>query len=261
MRVAIYARVSTEGKGQDTENQMKDLRGFAMASGWTVAVEYIDHATGKNGDREQFKAMFVAASRRKFDAVIVWALDRFTREGVAETFVRIRELLAHGVQFVSYTEAHFRTTGPAGELMIAIAAWIAEQERKRISDRTKAGLARVKAAGKVLGRREVLVDRAKVTELRSQGLGVRMIAEKMGLKRTVVHNALVSMGLAGGSQSANSSAPGEPAGVSQVANRDLEHAPPDGDESLASGAADQPRPVEGPSPNLSTVPPRHGGWQ
>ena len=75
--------------------------------------------------------MFAAASRREFDAVVTWALDRLSREGVAQTFEHIKTLLAYGVQYISYTEAHFRTTGPAGELMIAIAAWIAQQERIR----------------------------------------------------------------------------------------------------------------------------------
>jgi DNA invertase Pin-like site-specific DNA recombinase len=67
---------------------------------------------------------------RKFKIVVVWALDRFTREGIEATFNYIRQLKDGGVDFVSYTEAHFRTTGPAGSLMLTVAAWMAEQERK-----------------------------------------------------------------------------------------------------------------------------------
>jgi hypothetical protein len=85
--------------------------------------------SGKTGDREAFRRMFEDASKRCFDVVLVWALDRLTREGVFETFEDIRKLTVHGVAFESYTEAHFRTTQPAGELMLAIAAWIAKQER------------------------------------------------------------------------------------------------------------------------------------
>src|SRR5439155_848682 len=103
--------------------------------GWTF-VEYVDQASGKTGDRESFKRLFADASRRQFDVVLVWALDRFTREGVLETFEYIRDLGKYGVQFESYSEPHFRTTGPAGELMLAVAAWIAKQERLRIKAAT-----------------------------------------------------------------------------------------------------------------------------
>src|SRR4029077_20785360 len=100
-------------------------------------------------NRPQFQALFAAASRREMDVVLVWALDRFSREGVAATFAHIKRLLDYGVQFESLIDPHFRTTGPAGELMIAIAAWIALQERMRISDRTKAGLAIARSKGRI----------------------------------------------------------------------------------------------------------------
>ena len=120
MKAAIYARVSTADGRQDAENQLTQLRQFAATQGWKIAVEYIDHESGGKADRAEFKKLFVGASQRRFDVVLVWALDRFTREGVAETFQHIKRLTSHSVQFVSYTEEHFRTTGAAGELMIAV---------------------------------------------------------------------------------------------------------------------------------------------
>jgi len=162
MRAAIYARVSTRDRGQDTENQLVQLRRYAQVQQWET-VEYIDHESGKHSDRDAFRAMFEAASRREFDVVLVWALDRFTREGVYETFDHIRKLSSYWVQFESLTEAHFRTTGPAGELTLAIAAWIAKQERLRISERTKAGMERAKRQGKHCGRPRLVFrrDRAR----------------------------------------------------------------------------------------------------
>ena len=133
MRAAVYTRVSTRDKGQETENQLRQLREFCAAQGWPIVAEYEDHESGGKANRAQFRAMMADASRRRFDVVVVWALDRFSREGVPETFDHISHLSSHGVQFVSFTEAHFRTTGPVGELMIAVAAWIAKQERVRIS--------------------------------------------------------------------------------------------------------------------------------
>ena len=81
MRIAIYTQVSTSS--QDTQNQLVQLRAFAATQGWTVVLELVDVASGKNGDRQQFKALFAAASRREFDSVLFWSLDRFSRgEGV-----------------------------------------------------------------------------------------------------------------------------------------------------------------------------------
>ena len=102
--VALYARVSTDTKGQGTENQLLQLREYCQRQGYQVVQEYIGHATGKHSDRDAFKAMFDGASRKAFDTVLVWSLDRFTREGVLETFEHIRRLTNYGVAFESYTE-------------------------------------------------------------------------------------------------------------------------------------------------------------
>jgi DNA invertase Pin-like site-specific DNA recombinase len=147
-------------EGRDVENQLVQQHRYALAQNWEVT-EYIDHQTAKTDDRVQFQALFTAASRREIDVVLVWALDRFTREGVAETLIHIKRLLDYGAHFESLTEAHFRTTGPAGELMIALAAWIAKQERVRISERTKAGLAVARAKGRIGGRRPKVFDRKR----------------------------------------------------------------------------------------------------
>lgn len=187
---AIYARVSTNDGRQDVENQLHQLRAYAARSGWSVSKEYVDHVSGKSGDRDAFKQLFEDASRKLFDVVLVWALDRFTREGVFETFDYVRKLTQNGVQFESYSEAHFRTTGPAGELMLAIAAWIAKQERLRISERTKAGIERAKRAGKHCGRPWRVVDRKKVAEMRKDGLSLRGIGKKLGVSYMTVARAL-----------------------------------------------------------------------
>lgn len=175
---AIYARVSTADKGQDTENQLFQLREYCARAGWRISKEYVDHVSGKTGERDAFKQLFEDASRKLFDVVLVWALDRFTREGVFETFDYVRKLTLQGVQFESYTEAHFRTTGPAGELMLAIAAWIAKQERLRISERTKAGMERARREGKHIGRPCRVYDRTRIREMRADGMSLRAIASR-----------------------------------------------------------------------------------
>jgi DNA invertase Pin-like site-specific DNA recombinase len=189
MTVGIYARVSTKDRGQDVENQLVQLRKYATSQSWTIR-EFIDHESGKHSDRAALDALFTAASRREINVVLVWALDRFTREGVAETFLHIKRLTGYGVDFESLTEPHFRTTGPAGELMIAIAAWIAKQERLRISERTKAGLALAKANGKSLGRPWKVFPRDRALAMRKAGQSWRAIASELGIGQSTIRSAL-----------------------------------------------------------------------
>jgi DNA invertase Pin-like site-specific DNA recombinase len=186
MRVAIYARVSTKDKGQDTDNQALQLREYCARHGWEIADEYADRATGKNSDRDEFQRLFEDASRRKFDVVLVWALDRFTREGVHKTFGHIERLSGYGVAFESYTEPHFRTTGPAGELMLAVAAWIAKMDRVRLSERTKAGLEKARRQGRIGGRRKTVFDRARAAAMREAGHSWREIAAELRVPATTV---------------------------------------------------------------------------
>jgi DNA invertase Pin-like site-specific DNA recombinase len=209
MICAIYARISKENcnlcglakskhpikgkckryEGQDEENQLLELRRYAKAQGWET-VEYIDRDTGKHADRDGFQQLFADASRRKFQVVLVWALDRLTREGVLETFAHVKRLTGYGVQFESYTEPFFRTTGPAGELLMAVLAWVAKQERIRISERTKAGLARARAKGRIGGRPAKVFDRVKALELRKQGTSWRAIGKALGVAQSSIRDAL-----------------------------------------------------------------------
>lgn len=188
MRCAIYARVSTVDR-QDTANQVKQLRRYAAAHEWEVR-EFIDQESGKHDQRPRFQELFRAAARREFDVVLVWALDRFSREGVAKTFAHIQQLTSYGIQFESFAEPHFRTSGPAGELLIAIAAWIAEQERIRIVERVKAGLERARSngtkSGHAIGRPRRVFDRDRARELREEGLTFRKIAGKLGVDEKTV---------------------------------------------------------------------------
>ena len=111
MKTALYARVSTKDKGQDTENQLLQLRAFAASQKWTITIEYIDRASGKRGDREQFQKMFAAASRREFDVLLFWSLDRLSREGTVETLNHLQRLTSYGVNYRSFTEQYLDSTG------------------------------------------------------------------------------------------------------------------------------------------------------
>jgi DNA invertase Pin-like site-specific DNA recombinase len=154
LKVAIYARVSTDDKGQDPLNQLLQLRSFCQQQGWAVVAEYTDEVSAKNGDRAGCKAMWRDVAAHRFDCLLFWSLDRLTREGVLHTLTYLRRLKDQGVAFKSFTEQYIDSLGVFSDAIIGILAAIAQQERIRISDRTKAGLARVKAKGVRLGRPE-----------------------------------------------------------------------------------------------------------
>lgn len=190
MRVALYARVSKDDGKQDTENQLHELREFAARSGWNVVTEYIDKASGKTAERPQFKLMFADASKRKFDLVLFWALDRFSREGTLETLQHLQRLSNWGVGWRSYQEAYFDSCGPFRDVVVSLMATLAKQERLRISERTKAGLQRARRAGKTLGRPRVDVDTAELNRLRDSGLSLRQIASKTSISLSTVVRSL-----------------------------------------------------------------------
>jgi DNA invertase Pin-like site-specific DNA recombinase len=188
MRCGVYVRVST-GK-QETENQLNQLREFARLQGWVVVAVYADQLTGKNSDREQFQRMFEDASRRKFDVLLFWSLDRLSREGALETLQHLNRLTSYGIQWRSLTEQYLDSTGIFREAVISILAVVAKQERVRLSERTLAGLERARKQGKVLGRRpNAAVDASKIRELRDRGMSWGAISRETGLARATCQKA------------------------------------------------------------------------
>lgn len=190
MRVAVYARVSTRDRGQDTANQTNQLREFCARQGWTIVAEYVDRKSGKNGDREQFQAMLDAASRREFDVVLFWALDRFSREGTLATLQYLQRLDGYGVAYRSYTENWLDSLGPFKDVVLALLATLAKQERVRLSERVNAGLARARREGRVGGRPKVVASLPQMQKLAAQGLSAVEIGAELGVSRMTVARRL-----------------------------------------------------------------------
>ena len=191
-RTAIYARVSTRERGQDTQNQLHQLRGFAARQGWLIVSEFVDYESGSTDDREQFQAMFQAASRRQFDVLLFWSLDRFSREGVFETLTHLNRLTGYGVHYRSFTEQWFDSCGIFRDVVISIMATLVKQERVRISERTRAGLERARREGKTLGRPRAEVNAAEIRGLRAQGLSWSAVSAQTGVARARCQRAFVA---------------------------------------------------------------------
>jgi DNA invertase Pin-like site-specific DNA recombinase len=190
MRCALYGRVSTKDRGQDTENQLSQLRQYAGAMGWNIVSEFVDHESGSKSDRQQLQAMFVAASQRKFDTLLFWSLDRLSREGVLPTLQYLNRLTGYGIGWRSFTEQYLDSTGMFRDAVISILAVIAKQERNRISERTKAGLERAKAKGKVLGRPRNSVSVSQIQELLAAGKTRQQISEGFGISLPTISRML-----------------------------------------------------------------------
>ena len=195
MRIALYARVSTRDKGQDYENQLRELRAFVArkaTDGWVLANEYTDKVSAKNDNRPAFRRLYEDASRKEFDMVLFWSLDRFSREGVLETLQHLQRLTSFGVEWFSYREEYLRSVGVFRDAVLAILAAIAKQERVRLSERVQAGLSRARAQGKVLGRPRAAVRPERVLRLRSRGMSIRQIAAEMGVSSMTVQRILAA---------------------------------------------------------------------
>ena len=185
MRVAIYARVSTDDKGQDPENQLRELRAWCVNAGHLIVQEYIDHESGRKGTdkRRQFAALFDDGAKRKFDCVLFWALDRFSREGMAPTINHLQRLASYGIAFHSYTEAHLATDNEiVSNVLLALMSSLAKVEAQRISDRTRAGMARAKAQGKRIGRPGIDARlRQRIATMTAEGASAYIIGKSLGI--------------------------------------------------------------------------------
>ena len=154
MRVAIYARVSTQDKDQNPETQLEPLREFARVQGASVVGEYVDHAPATDlRGRRAWRRLLDDAAKRKLDVILCWKLDRCFRS-VLDAANTVDKLRRWGCGLRSYSEPWLDTSGqsPAANLMFTIMTGFAEFERSLIAERVRAGMARAKKAGVHLGR-------------------------------------------------------------------------------------------------------------
>src|ERR1700738_4593493 len=181
MRIAIYARVSTTDHGQETGMQTKDLEEFCKLRGFTLIDSYIDEGvSGSKDSRPELDRLMKDARKRRFDAVLVWKLDRFGRS-LKHLVNALAEFQALGISFISYKESLDMTT-PAGRLMFGVVFCMAAFESDLIRERTKAGVAYARSKGKTLGRpKTVKASSIEVARLKGQGHSMRSIGRSLGI--------------------------------------------------------------------------------
>lgn len=193
-RVSIYARVSTSDRDQDPDTQILPIREFCRAHGWTIAGEFVDHASATDlRGRTAWRDLLALASRRKFDLILVWKLDRAFRS-VAHMSTTVEQIRRWGVGLRSYSEPWLDTSGasPAGDLMLNNLASFALFEKALIAERVRAGMARAKKQGKHIGRPAVLNGNLEALRpaIEAGTLSRSQAARQLGVTVSAVSRAL-----------------------------------------------------------------------
>jgi DNA invertase Pin-like site-specific DNA recombinase len=155
LKVGIYARISTSDKDQNVETQILPLREFVSSQGWETFCEYQDQVPATDlVHRTQWRELLEDASKRKFDLLLVWRMDRAFRS-VLDAATTLERLRAWGVGLRSYTEPWLDTTSPFGEALYYITVAYAQLERGILRERVKAGMDRARKQGHRIGRPRV----------------------------------------------------------------------------------------------------------
>jgi DNA invertase Pin-like site-specific DNA recombinase len=190
IRVAIYARISTTGHGQDIGLQVDELNRIAKQRGWNIAGAYLDEGvSGSKASRPALNKMLGDAQAGLFDLVLVWKLDRLGRS-LKHLLGLLDELTSWNIGFVSARDAGIDTTTPSGRLMIQMLGAFAEFERALIKERVTAGVRRAQAQGVHCGRPVVNLDLKPIRTLLAAGHGLKFIAKALGVSRSTLRRRL-----------------------------------------------------------------------
>jgi DNA invertase Pin-like site-specific DNA recombinase len=183
--------VSTTDGRQTTANQLPDLERLAAARGFEIVAYEETESAAKA--RPVLDRMLADARAGRLQAVVIWALDRLHRSMVG-AITTVLELDRLGVEVLSLKEPWLDTSGPVRSLLVAIFGWVAEQERTRLIERTKAGLERARAQGKRLGRppcSPVLLGAA--TDQVTAGISIRAAAKAVGVPERSLRRHLLRL--------------------------------------------------------------------
>lgn len=198
MKVAIYARVSTDDKGQDPQVQIEKCRKYCELYNHQIVGEFVD--MGVSGDtyyydRPEGKKLYELVKSNKVDAIIVFSIDRFSRQNPVKILNLINNLNIKGIKFISVTEPIFNMESEYAEPMRFMLSWFSNyflvQHKKKVS----AGIEKAKKfgtkTGNPIGRRRV-ADYEKITELWKRGFSISKISKMLNCSKSSVKNAISS---------------------------------------------------------------------
>lgn len=205
-RVVLLGRVSRGERQQDPESQLGPLRAAAVRLGWTVVHELgLKMGAWDDGAAAQVRRLALAPIEAgQADTLMIWAWDRYSREGIEGAFRHLRYLEDHlGAQLWSLQEPFLCTAAPREqrELLLSIIAWAAKWESQRKSERLRARVVLKRSRAGALGQRArwgrgvvaTTSEVDRVSELHSSGLSVRQIAVELGVSKSQVGRLLVQI--------------------------------------------------------------------
>ena len=194
IKVALYARVSTIGHGQDPEVQLQPLRRLAQDRGWAVVGEFVDVGqSGAKASRPELDKMMAVIRTGKLQAVAVARFDRLARS-TRHLLSFLDECRQHNVDFVSASES-IDTSTSVGKMVFTFLGAVAEFERALIVERVKAGIAKAQSEGTHCGRPRRELDLRGAAALLDGGRGLREVASMLGLPRSTLRRRLNEAGL------------------------------------------------------------------
>jgi len=196
--IALYARVSTTDKQQDPNNQLMPLRKRCEREGWGY-VEFVDYGSAFkiNPRLPQRDDLLRRAKLQEFDAIMVWAIDRWSREDPVKVayqiFYEIKKGM--GIDFISLNEPFLSTNAidpSLNSIITQFIAWAGSFESRRKSERIRAAYAYKKAKNRLngWGRPNIMVDREKLIFLHKNGNSTRQIAKKLSISKSSVAKLL-----------------------------------------------------------------------
>ena len=188
--VAIYLRVSSFDQKKGIESQRRALKEYCNNHGFMNRVWYKDKLSGKDTNRPAFKKLQKDIFAGKVHTVIVWKLDRLSRN-LRDGINVLTDWLSKDVRIIAITQ-DLDFTGTMGQMIANILFAIAQMERENIRENTKRGLANAKAKGIKLGRKFSLDQEQviKAKQLKSNGYKVKDISEQLDVTRQTVYNYL-----------------------------------------------------------------------
>jgi len=189
MRIGVYSRISKDSS--DNMNQLLILRDYCQKMDYHIYDEYVDTVSGGSPIRPEFNRMMEDASKRKFDMLLFFALDRLTREGTRKTIQYLQMLDDYGISYKSYSEQYLDSTGIFKDVIISLLSSLALQERVRTSERVLAGLARARQSNRIGGRPRLDENKIeKIRQMKKAGKTIMDISRTLKISRGSVYQYL-----------------------------------------------------------------------
>lgn len=184
MKVGLYARVSTEDKGQDPETQMDIIRDIAKKRGYEIEGEYIDFKSGKDANRPQWKKLMEKIETGEIQGIMALRVDRVMRS-VIHLCTTMEIIKKHKAKLI-FSDMEYDPDNPNSELTINFLSAIAQWERSMISQRTSEGMQHRKAQGQKFGKSQRELPIHRIALMRINGMGWKAIAQELGIPKTTI---------------------------------------------------------------------------